>query len=218
MPPPETRQATAIAASASATSDGAEDTLATRAKASLSGADATALIAALNENITHQRDLNDTIKEAFTQLASRPPSALMDHDAFATALAPLLARAVDRASGPKKIDPGRPGTEPFRSFSRLVFKPLPTAAEIKESEVFDLNQFDPQVRRENLQRLLYSLKLCTNDHARHVVDHIAAHLARADLTQPASRVHDVHSMARRDCGHQPVHHHDPARPSWRQQS
>ena len=146
-----------------------------------SGGNVDALAAALNTNITHQRELNDTIKEAFTQLASRPPAALMDHAAFATALAPSLARAVDQMSGPKKIDPGRPGNEPFRSFSRPVFKPLPAAADVKESEVFNLNQFDPQVRRESLQRLLYSLELRTNDHARHVVDHIAAHLEQTSL-------------------------------------
>ena len=105
----------------------------------------------------------------------------MDHDAFATALAPSLARAVDRASGPKKIDTGRPGTEPFRTFSRPVFKPLPAAAEVKESEVFDINQFDPQLRRDNLQRVLYYLELRTNDHARHVVDHIVAHLEQTSL-------------------------------------
>ena len=150
----------------------------------LSGDSVQALATALNENITHQRELHTTLGEALTALLDRPtpaPMAPMDHDAFATALAPSLARAVDRASGPKKIDPGRPGTEPFRPFSRPVFKPLPAAAEVKESEVFDINQFDPQLRRDNLQRVLYYLELRTNDHARHVVDHIVAHLEQTSL-------------------------------------
>ena len=98
-----------------------------------SGGNVDALAAALTENITHQRQLNSTIAQVFTNLATRPPAALMDHDAFATALAPPLACAVDRVSGPKKIDPGHPGTEPFRSFSRPVFKPLPAAAEVASS-------------------------------------------------------------------------------------
>ena len=137
--------ARAAAASASAADDEA-DVHPERADNPPSGAENAALIEALNTNNTNQRELNETIKAAFDHIATQPTLAPFDSDALTAALAPSLAGAVDRASGPKKIDPGRPGTEPFRSDSRPVFKPLPAAAEVKESEVFDLNQFDPQVR------------------------------------------------------------------------
>ena len=105
----------------------------------------------------------------------------MDHDAFAMALAPSLASAVTQMSGPKKVDPGRPGTELFRSSPRPDLKPLPTTADVKESELFDLTEFDPQIRRENLHRRFYSLELRTTEHARRVVDHIVNHLDRTSL-------------------------------------
>ena len=140
-PPCETCSATSAASASAEVPVESEEVV--------SGDSVQALTTALNENITHQRELHTTLGAALTALLERPtpaPMAPMDHGAFATALAPSLARAVDRASGPKKIDPGRPGTEPFRPFSRPVFKPLPAAAEVKESEVFDINQFDPQLR------------------------------------------------------------------------
>ena len=143
-----------------------------------------ALTTALNENITHQQELHTTLRAALTTLLKHPtpaPMAPMDHDAFTMALAPSLAHAVDRASRPKKIDPGHPGTEPFQPFSRPVFKPLPATAEVKESEVFNINQFDLQLHHAPLPCMLYYLKLCTNNHTCHVVDHIIAHLKQTSL-------------------------------------
>ena len=167
-----------------------------------------ALATALNDNITHQRELHTTLGKALTVLLDRPapaPTQPMDHDAFAAALAPSLARAVERASGPKKIDTGRPGTEPLRTFSRPVFKPLPAAAEVKESEAFDINQFDPQLRRDDLAARAL---LPRTPHQRSRPSRGRSHRcsSRANLARPASGIHALRSMARRDCGHQRRQH------------
>ena len=181
-PPRETRSGKGGKAGTSADDD--DDSTGVPVEVESSDDSTQALATALNRNISHQRELHTTLGEALTVLLDRPapaPTQPMDHDAFAAALAPSLARAVERASGPKKIDTGRPGTEPVRTFSRPVFKPLPAAAEVKESEAFDINQFDPQLRRDDLARVLYYLELRTNDHARQVVDHIVAHLEQTSL-------------------------------------
>ena len=172
--------ARAAAASASAADDEA-DVHPERADNPPSGAGNAALIEALNTNNTNQRALNETIKAAFDHIAAQPTLAPFDSDALAAALAPSLASAVDRASGPKKIDSGRPSSEPFRSFPRPDLKPLPAAAEVKDTEVFNLAEFDLQIRRDNLQCRFYALELRTNEHARRVIDHIANHLERTSL-------------------------------------
>ena len=148
----------------------------------MTGAEYQSVRPALRAKRQGQRELHTTLGRALTELLDRPPTTPpMDHGAFAMALAPSLASAVAQMSGPKKVDPGRPGTEPFRSSPRPDLKPLPAAAEVKESELFDLTEFDPQIRRENLHRRFYSLELRTNEHAHRVVDHIVNHLNRTPL-------------------------------------
>ena len=173
----------ASAAASSAPAVDAEATVAASTDSTLSGANSMAFIAALNENNTNQRTLNKTIQTAFSTPSSHPPAAPMDHGAFAAALAPALASAVTQASRNKNIDPGRPGVEP--AVPGPTLKPLPLAAEVKELEAFDLNQFNPQVCRDNFHRLLHALDLRTTDHARCMVNHPTA-AACSDQHQPTA--------------------------------
>ena len=166
-----------------------------------SGNSVQALATAPNDNITHQRTLHETLGNVLTQLLPCPPAAPMapmDHDAFATALAPSLASAVNQMSGPKKVDPGRPGSEPFRSFPRPDLKPLPAAAEAKESELFDLTEFDPHADPSRKSSTLVLFPRAPHQRACSPRGRPHRQPSRLHLSRPASRARDLCPTSRRD--------------------